>query len=269
LSRYGCLNALEDHADLTLLRRIKWLLLKGQLGDLSVVLDRRGALADRPEPPLSGLYAVWAEYLRTQRQDSMTQSQKMVCSGVLALLGLVGCQHPSLSSSRPTPQQTRVGPEPDAVQAQAVIAPFAQQLLATVQQALQVGGPTAAIAACQSLAPGLTAQAGQQGWTVKRTSLKLRNPANAPDAWEKKVLEQFEREFRAGTPLSALRRGEQVQGEYRYLQAIAVQAPCTTCHGVQLSAPVQAQLQRLYPQDQATGYQVGDLRGAFSVRKPL
>lgn len=46
------------------------------------------------------------------------------------------------------------------------------------------GGPAQAVEACQSLAPSIAAQHSQAPWTVGRTALKLRNPDNAPDAWE-------------------------------------------------------------------------------------
>ncbi len=45
--------------------------------------------------------------------------------------------------------------------------------------------------------------------------------------------------------------------------------PCTVCHGTQLAPAVQEALAARYPSDQATGYGVGELRGAFTLRKPL
>ena len=45
---------------------------------------------------------------------------------------------------------------------------------------------------------------------------------------------------------------------------------CLACHGLkeQISPEVQAQLDRLYPEDQATGFNEGDLRGWFWVNVP-
>jgi hypothetical protein len=46
---------------------------------------------------------------------------------------------------------------------------------------------------------------------------------------------------------------------------------CLTCHGEKAKIPpaVRAVLAREYPDDHATGFSVGDVRGAVSVRIPL
>jgi hypothetical protein len=44
---------------------------------------------------------------------------------------------------------------------------------------------------------------------------------------------------------------------------------CTPCHGERLTAAVQDAVRVRYPDDRATGYQPGDLRGAVSVRVPF
>ena len=68
-------------------------------------------------------------------------------------------------------------------EAAAQIPPFAEQLLGTVRQASAEGGPTAAVRACQALAPQIASE-HSDAWQLGRTSLKVRNPNNAPDAWE-------------------------------------------------------------------------------------
>jgi hypothetical protein len=154
-------------------------------------------------------------------------------------------------------------------QAQQIADQFGQQLLGTVQQAMQHGGTTSAIAACQQLAPALAAQASQQGWQVGRTSLKWRNANNQPDAWQQKILQQFAQQLAAGQPMTTLKASTVERGEYRYMQAIAIKPPCLACHGTALDADTQQALNRLYPDDRATGYQLGELRGAFVVSRQL
>ncbi|TNF09210.1 MAG: DUF3365 domain-containing protein, partial [Pseudomonadales bacterium] len=65
---------------------------------------------------------------------------------------------------------------------------FAEQLLGTVRQAIADGGPGAAVQACHALAPQIASEHSRQAWQIGRTSLKVRNPDNAPDAWERRVL---------------------------------------------------------------------------------
>jgi hypothetical protein len=58
---------------------------------------------------------------------------------------------------------------------------------------------------------------------------------------------------------------------FRYMQAIPMQGMCMSCHGPReaLAPEVRERLEERYPHDRATGFAVGDLRGAFSIRQPL
>ena len=152
-------------------------------------------------------------------------------------------------------------------QAQIKVKEFGGALLHTVQSSMQAGGAEQAIQSCQLLAPQLASQASSNGWEVARTSLKLRNPANQPDAWEQQVLEKFAQQAVQGMAVSELKYAEFVAGKFRYMQAIEIKQPCLACHGQQISPQIQAKLTQLYPNDQAIGYQLGELRGAFSLQK--
>lgn len=81
----------------------------------------------------------------------------------------------------------------------ATVKMFMGQLKAEFQAAMKAGGPVKAIQVCNTKAPQIVARVSlEKGWEVGRTSLKLRNQANAADAWEKQVLEQFEQRKAAG-----------------------------------------------------------------------
>ncbi len=142
-----------------------------------------------------------------------------------------------------------------------------------LKAALTQAGPLAAVEVCQAKAPGIAQEiSAQRGADVGRTSLKLRNPANAPDAWEKQVLEQFAARLTQGEPLAALEQYDVVESagrkQFRYMKAIGVQETCLICHGEVLAPDLQAKITALYPQDQATGYKLGELRGAFTITQP-
>jgi hypothetical protein len=113
------------------------------------------------------------------------------------------------------------------------------------------------------------------GWAVRRVSLRNRNPNAVPDAWERAVLEDFDRRVGAGEPANALERGELVNDDghpvYRFMKALPTQELCLQCHGPaeRLSPAVQAKLKALYPDDKAVGYRAGELRGAITLKKPL
>jgi len=147
------------------------------------------------------------------------------------------------------------------------------QLKGELTQAIAEGGPIAAINVCYLRAPEIAAQLSQDsGARVGRTALRVRNPSNAPDELERTVLEQFAADLGAGPidrPLEAvfeIRRGDAV--ERRYMRAIPTDALCLTCHGKIIAPELAAAIARDYPGDQATGFEQGQLRGAFSVVWP-
>jgi hypothetical protein len=158
--------------------------------------------------------------------------------------------------------------------ARALCKDFGGQLKRALTEAIQAEGPIAAIATCSQDAPVIAARIGKEsGWTVGRTSLKHRNPANQPDAWERQGLAALDARQAAGEPgedleVSAIVESDG-QREFRYLKAILTGPLCLNCHGSALAEPVQKALDELYPTDQATGYDPGQVRGAFSLRRTL
>lgn len=154
-------------------------------------------------------------------------------------------------------------------EAAGLIPAFQQQLMQTVKQAVAEGGPVQAVQACHLLAPTIAAEHSQQPWTVGRTALRLRNPDNQPDAWERQVLEDFLLRQSAGEEPTQMSASAVVDGEFRYMKAIATGEPCLACHGQAIKAEVAAQIEQHYPGDRASGFSLGELRGAFTLRRTL
>jgi hypothetical protein len=150
------------------------------------------------------------------------------------------------------------------------------RLLAVLTEELARGGPEGAIAACRDVAPQLAkAASAETGWSIRRVSLRNRNPRAVPDAWERAALEEFDRRAASGESPTALEKAEIVvedgRRHYRYMRALPVQPLCVNCHGAvdQLAPATRHKLKELYPEDRAIGYKTGDLRGAMTIRKPL
>ncbi len=161
-----------------------------------------------------------------------------------------------------------------SAEAKGIIKEFFKNLKGTLQAAMKEGGPTHAIENCQLKAPQITlGQSEKSGWRVARTSLKLRNPANTPDAWEMKVLNSFEQRKAAGEdPMKiAYKEITEVDGKrsFRFMKAIPTAKLCLNCHGSNLKPEVTKTLTERYPNDQATGFKEGDIRGAFTLTKTL
>jgi hypothetical protein len=161
-----------------------------------------------------------------------------------------------------------------SAEARGMIGKFAKKLKGELSGALKAGGPTKAIEVCRTAAPAIAKDASGNGWTVRRTSLKLRNPDNAPDAWEKEALAYFDAENAKGADPAKLERAAitEMNGRktFRFMKAIPTATkPCLACHGTDIKDAVKARLSESYPKDQATGYKQGEIRGAFSLSKPI
>jgi len=160
---------------------------------------------------------------------------------------------------------------PDRTQeGQAISGQFGTELREALQAAMAEGGPLAAIRVCNEEAPRIArAAADKAGAMVERTALKVRNPANAPDEHERAVLVAFEAALEAGGEGPPPERIDVLaDGSVRYMSAIVMQPPCLACHGDELAPQVVAVIDTLYPEDEARGFQVGQLRGAFSITWP-
>ncbi len=100
---------------------------------------------------------------------------------------------------------------------------------------------------------------------IKRTSDKLRNPANKPTAEEMKILQHYRQLIAAKKPLKPIVKKED-NDTYHFYAPITVKPLCLTCHGPKSDIADYHIIDSLYPGDQATGYSTGDLRGIWSIR---
>jgi hypothetical protein len=162
---------------------------------------------------------------------------------------------------------------------EAASAIIATRLVTELTAALGTGGPEKAVDVCHTKALPLTNEPLPdlpQVTAVKRTSLRLRNPANAPDVAERAALDHVAALIAAGQPAPAIlvQRLESAgtTPEWRLYRSVGVQAACLACHGAPgaQSPSLRALLRERYPQDTATGYAVGDWRGLIriTVRPP-
>lgn len=158
--------------------------------------------------------------------------------------------------------------------AMAAAASLNGQLRSQLQSALKSHGPVGAVAACSTIAPAVAAQVGQPPLTIKRTALRVRNESNAADDFELRILSAFVAQTAAGADPSSLVHEEVVstaQGPaFRFMKAIPMaDQPCSSCHGTSIAPDVAAEVKRLYPRDQAVGFEPGQIRGAVSVTRLL
>ena len=161
--------------------------------------------------------------------------------------------------------------EPALREARQMADQLAEKIRGILFQELEKGSFPGAVRACSEIAQDVTRQFNTQpGHFARRVSLKNRNPLNVPDGYERKKLEEFDRlQAEKKLPKEIYEVLKEGKGEtLRYLKPLVALPLCITCHGPleKIPDPVKAVLKEKYPDDKATGYQAGDVRGAISVK---
>ena len=186
----------------------------------------------------------------------------------------------ALAACSSTPPPAPAATAPAAVpapreRAQAAAKEFSTTLKAALSAQMAQGGTVAAIGFCHDEAPRIAAQVGAtHGVRLGRVAVdgRTRNPANAASAWQAEGLAAFKAQVAAGTPPAELVRvaeaGLPDGVAVRMMRGIAVEPVCLACHGKALSPETATALRRHYPDDAATGFDAGDLRGALWVEVP-
>lgn len=184
---------------------------------------------------------------------------------IFLFLAVLGCQESQLptrqSDSDTTLAKEKVEVTPKAKAMAAKEALF-QRLSQRLMEVMGAEGPVAAIQVCSQEATEISKQVGEkQGVRIGRTALKLRNSQNQPPEWAKALMSED-----AINP-QFVTVDESTLGA---LLPIKLQPQCMLCHGPEdeIQEPIKQQLTKLYPNDAATGFKTGDLRGWFWVEVP-
>ncbi|MCC6288679.1 MAG: DUF3365 domain-containing protein [Chitinophagaceae bacterium] len=136
-------------------------------------------------------------------------------------------------------------------------------LLQNVSAAIQKGGTDYAVEFCNIKAMPLTDSVGSlYKATVHRLSDKNRNPANAIQTATDSIAWQKIKNTKSATI------EQDASGAVHYYKPILIAMPsCIKCHGTQtdILESTQKIIAQKYPNDKATGYRMGELRGMWSI----
>jgi hypothetical protein len=178
---------------------------------------------------------------------------------------LAGCGSPDDERGEPSPPVvTEFSPEQQQQQTVALAARDAlfQRLLAELMDTMASSGPAAAIEVCQKQAPKIATDVSREfGLKIGRTSHRLRNPQNTPPDWARSLVDA-----RTADPTFI----PLPDGNLGALLPIRLKPQCLMCHGAeeQILPEIRDALAQRYPQDEATGFEEGELRGWFWVSVP-
>lgn len=151
----------------------------------------------------------------------------LVCAGIVGALS--ACARPADSNVAPAPDSVTVA------RARAAADSLGPALMGKLVGALESGGPDAALTFCADSAQALTARFAHDGVMIRRVGTRVRNPLNAPDSLEQRILAYYEAERAAGRPMLEVREVARTADdggwELRLLRPVTVLERCTTCHG--------------------------------------
>jgi len=192
-----------------------------------------------------------------------------VRAGMLLVAAMTGTLSSCAGDEEVPPETQRLVREQGAAATMALMAMLQSNLMAAMQE----GGPSYAVEFCAGEALTLTDSVAKQfgsGFSIKRVSENHRNPVNAPDAAEVRALRHFHDALAESGALPEDWVQKTASGELRYYRPLVIAEPCLACHGEaeSLDPAVAEAIAALYPDDRATGYEIGDLRGVVRVTVP-
>lgn len=135
---------------------------------------------------------------------------------------------------------------------------------------MKTEGPLGAAKFCMTnaypLTDGVSAELGKEV-SIKRISLKYRNPANRPEAKEEQIMRSLETLEQQGVILPEYLVERADADTYKFYKPLRINKKvCLKCHGdIADDKELSQFMKNNYPEDKATGYKMGDLRGAIVV----
>ncbi len=192
----------------------------------------------------------------------------MKCFVFLFSIIFSGCS--STSDNEETAQNTDLSIEKTALKQGNRISSQAQQALGSqLMKIVNKEGPAVAVSFCNLVAyPILDSLNYGIDVNVRRASVKTRNPKNKANGIEEKIIRSYQQQLVKQESLTPVIK-ELSQDELLYAAPIQTKnSMCLNCHGAtdsEISKNTLAKIHSLYPEDNATGHKVGDLRGIWSI----
>jgi hypothetical protein len=180
----------------------------------------------------------------------------------LVFIMLVACREPHQETATQEIQEMAADEKsnPYIEQGNEAMQMLQSGLVKTLTNEIREGGVGSAIFVCRDEAPKIAAGVTEETKiAVGRTSHRLRNPRNIPPAWAEAIVRQS-----AGGKMRAAESHVFDLGDtIAILKPINTMGLCTNCHGntAEMDGEVKRALAKAYPNDQAVGFSVGDLRG--------
>lgn len=190
---------------------------------------------------------------------------KFLIAAVTILIISSGCTEKDKSATRQ--KETAVADESRlALSSETVIKKFSTDLKSALMAAIKKSGVASAIDECNTAAPVIGAKYSGEYVRIYRVSDRRRNPDNAANQHQLDILSSFS-DTATDLKSSLEWTTDGNQKVFTYYKPIRTNSLCLKCHGdkTSIADDVLAAIEEKYPDDEATGYQAGELRGMFVV----
>lgn len=137
-----------------------------------------------------------------------------------------------------------------------------------LKKRLKKDGPAGALEFCATSAAKLTGEVDNKlgkNVSIKRITLKHRNPANEALGDEKEILQALEALNKNHIKLPRHLIQKKADKYIYYKPLVINKGVCLKCHGTNIKPNLAKKIKEYYPTDKAIGYKMGDLRGAIVV----
>jgi hypothetical protein len=146
-------------------------------------------------------------------------------------------------------------------------------LMGALKKAIEEKGPAGAVTFCNIEALPITQEVADKfNVTIRRVSVKNRNPKNSPNDKEKELLDAYA--YNTDNAIDNHPNIQKTEDGQVLLFTKAITIPnglCLNCHGEpgkEINEPTLEKINGLYPDDKAVNYKVGELRGMWSIAMP-
>lgn len=133
---------------------------------------------------------------------------------------------------------------------------------------MNAGGPAKAIPFCKEEAINILAKLSEKhNVLIKRSSDQLRSCKIEPTIRELDVVNNYKKLVSEKKDLKPIVEIDD-DGNKHFYSPILIQAQCLTCHGTvneTMTVKIDSIIKSIYPFDIATGYNIGDVRGIWSI----
>ncbi len=186
--------------------------------------------------------------------------------GLLILILINSCAQEKAQVSPPT-EAERIEIIPIGQQAAGMMLKILQsELMAAIEEMGIMGAITICNESALKLTDSLTQNLARVT-KIKRSSLKIRNPRNEPDSYEREALMFFSADPKRLEEVYLQKIIDKSGTHFRYYKPLIIKPLCVFCHGPaeNLTPDLTEKLKEFYPEDKATGYKIGDFRGVVRV----